>query len=108
MVVTLSKYVPQVLLNWRLKSTMGWSIGNVLLDFTGGFMDIAQMVLQAINTDDWSGFYGDPVKFGLGLVSMVFDVIFMIQHYILYRHPKIDSEKVKILPDEDSVLQHRF
>ena len=42
--------MPQVLLNWKLKSTMGWSIGNVLLDFTGGFMDIAQMVLQAINT----------------------------------------------------------
>ena len=25
-------------------------------------------------------------KFGLGLVSILFDVIFMVQHYILYRH----------------------
>ena len=50
MVVTLSKYVPQVILNWRNKSTVGWSIINVLLDFTGGFMDIMQMIFQAINT----------------------------------------------------------
>uniref|UniRef100_A0A0N5C642 Cystinosin homolog n=1 Tax=Strongyloides papillosus TaxID=174720 RepID=A0A0N5C642_STREA len=86
MAVTLSKYFPQALLNYRRKSTVGWSIGNVLLDFTGGFMDIVQMVLQGANTNDWTGFYGNPVKFGLGLVSMVFDVVFMIQHYCLYRN----------------------
>ena len=33
---------------------------------------------------DWSGIEGDPVKFGLGFTSMVFDVIFMVQHYCLY------------------------
>uniref|UniRef100_A0A7E4VHQ4 Cystinosin homolog n=1 Tax=Panagrellus redivivus TaxID=6233 RepID=A0A7E4VHQ4_PANRE len=86
MAVTLSKYFPQAILNFKRKSTTGWSIGNVLLDFTGGSMDITQMVLQASNTDDWSGFTGNPVKFGLGLVSMIFDVVFMIQHYGLYRN----------------------
>jgi len=85
MAVTLSKYFPQAILNFRRKSTEGWSIGNVILDFTGGSMDICQMVLQASNTDDWSGFYGNPVKFGLGLVSMIFDVVFFVQHYCLYR-----------------------
>ena len=85
MAVTLSKYFPQAILNFERKSTEGWSIGNVVLDFTGGSMDICQMVLQASNTDDWSGFYGNPVKFGLGLVSMIFDVVFFIQHYCLYR-----------------------
>ena len=55
-----------------------------LLDFTGGSMDICQMVLQASNTADWSAFYGNPVKFSLGLISMLFDVIFIVQHYILY------------------------
>jgi len=29
---------------------IGWSIGNVLLDATGGTMDIVQMILQAKNT----------------------------------------------------------
>jgi hypothetical protein len=33
--ITLVKYVPQAYMNYRRKSTMGWSIGNVLLDFTG-------------------------------------------------------------------------
>jgi cystinosin len=92
MAVTLSKYFPQAILNFRRKSTIGWSIGNVLLDFCGGSMDILQMVLQASNTDDWSGFYGNPVKFGLGLVSIIFDVLFMIQHYVLYRHSSPELE----------------
>jgi cystinosin len=35
--------------------------------------------------DNFEGITGDPVKFGLGFLSMVFDVIFMVQHYILYR-----------------------
>ncbi|EPB73911.1 Lysosomal Cystine Transporter, partial [Ancylostoma ceylanicum] len=85
MAVTLSKYFPQMYFNFRRKSTVGWSIGNVLLDFTGGTLDILQMVLQCINAADWVAFYGNPVKFGLGLVSIVFDVIFIFQHYVLYR-----------------------
>ncbi|KAE9420092.1 hypothetical protein Angca_006736, partial [Angiostrongylus cantonensis] len=85
MVVTLSKYFPQMYFNFRRKSTVGWSIGNVLLDFTGGSMDILQMVLQCVNVSNWVAFYGNPVKFGLGLVSILFDIIFIIQHYVLYR-----------------------
>uniref|UniRef100_A0A158Q9R1 Cystinosin n=1 Tax=Enterobius vermicularis TaxID=51028 RepID=A0A158Q9R1_ENTVE len=86
MAVTLSKYFPQAFFNFRRKSTVGWSIGNVLLDLCGGTMDIFQMILQALNTDDWSAFSGNPVKFGLGLVSIVFDFVFIIQHYVLYRN----------------------
>jgi cystinosin len=89
MAVTLSKYFPQAILNFRRKSTVGWSIGNVLLDFTGGSMDIVQMVLQGANTNDWTAFYGNVVKFGLGLVSMIFDTLFIIQHYFLYRHSEV-------------------
>ncbi|ETN70769.1 putative cystinosin [Necator americanus] len=85
MAVTLSKYFPQMYFNFRRKSTVGWSIGNVLLDFTGGTLDILQMVLQCINAADWVAFYGNPVKFGLGLVSILFDIIFIFQHYVLYR-----------------------
>ncbi|EFO13607.1 hypothetical protein LOAG_14920, partial [Loa loa] len=50
MSVTMCKYFPQVFMNFRRKSTTGWSIGNVLLDFLGGQMDITQMILQAANT----------------------------------------------------------
>ncbi|XP_071759601.1 cystinosin [Centroberyx gerrardi] len=84
--VTLVKYVPQVYMNYRRQSTEGWSIGNVLLDFTGGILSILQMLLQSYNNDEWRLIFGDPTKFGLGLFSVVFDILFMVQHYCLYRH----------------------
>ena len=37
-------------MNFRRKSTVGWSIGNVLLDFTGGILSMLQMFLIAYNT----------------------------------------------------------
>lgn len=81
--VTILKYVPQVKLNYDNKSTVGWSIGNVLLDFVGGALSITQLILDGA-TLGWSGVVGDPIKFALGFVSMVFDAIFMVQHYVLY------------------------
>lgn len=36
-------------MNYRRKSTEGWSIGNVLLDFTGGVLSILQMIVQSYN-----------------------------------------------------------
>jgi len=38
---------------------------------------------------DWNSIMGDPTKFGLGLFSVLFDVLFIIQHYVLYRHRPI-------------------
>lgn len=35
--------------------------------------------------DDWQSIFGDPTKFGLGLFSVLFDILFIIQHYVLYR-----------------------
>jgi len=34
--ITLVKYMPQVYLNWKRQSTVGWSLENVMLDFSGG------------------------------------------------------------------------
>ena len=45
---------------------------------------------------DWSGITGNPIKLGLGQVSIFFDILFMVQHYILYR------DKGKEREDEDS------
>ncbi|XP_012539895.2 cystinosin homolog isoform X2 [Monomorium pharaonis] len=84
--ITLIKYVPQAFYNYRRKSTVGWSIGNIFLDFTGGILSMLQMILNAYNYDDWESIFGDPTKFGLGFFSVAFDVFFIIQHYILYRH----------------------
>ncbi|KAF4107708.1 cystinosin [Onychostoma macrolepis] len=84
--VTLVKYIPQAYMNYRRQSTEGWSIGNVLLDFTGGSFSLIQMFLQAYNNDKWKFIFGDPTKFGLGVLSIFFDVVFIVQHYCLYRN----------------------
>ncbi|KAF9549971.1 hypothetical protein EC957_002031 [Mortierella hygrophila] len=86
LVISFIKYCPQVYINWAAKSTVGWSIHNILLDFTGGVLSIGQLVLDAYISDDWSGISGDPVKFGLGFLSIAFDLVFITQHYVLYRN----------------------
>ena len=45
------------------------------------------MGLIAYNYDDWRTFLGDFTKFGLAALSILYDVIFIIQHYCLYREP---------------------
>lgn len=72
-------------MNYKRKSTDGWSIVNILLDFTGGSLSILQMFLLAYNFNDWSSIFGSPTKLGLGLFSIIFDIVFIIQHYVLYR-----------------------
>ncbi|KAG0378525.1 hypothetical protein BGX24_003558 [Mortierella sp. AD032] len=84
--ISFVKYCPQVYLNYASQSTVGWSIHNILLDFTGGALSISQLVLDAYISGDWSGISGDPVKFGLGFLSIAFDLVFMTQHFILYRN----------------------
>ena len=83
--ITLTKYLPQVYLNVRRRSTDGWNIDNVVLDFSGGALSLAQLILDAASSDDWSKVTGDPVKLGLGVTSMLFDTLFMIQHFVCYR-----------------------
>lgn len=45
----------QAYMNFRYKSTEGWSIGNVLLDFTGGSFSLLQMFLQSYNNGESEG-----------------------------------------------------
>lgn len=93
LIVTLVKYIPQAWSNFMRKSTEGWSIGQNLLDLAGGLMSFGQQFVDAINAGDWTIIYGNPVKLGLALISIAFDIIFMSQHYICYggKH-KEDSE----------------
>ncbi|KAK8786332.1 hypothetical protein V5799_023889 [Amblyomma americanum] len=92
--ITLIKYIPQAVLNYRRKSTIGWSIGNILLDFTGGTLSMLQMFIIAYNYDDWSSLFGNFTKFGLGFISIMFDVLFMLQHYVFYRNGNSSHKKV--------------
>ena len=44
---------------------------------------------------------GDPVKFGLGLVSIIYCVVLLIQHYGLYRDRKPSHYSRKPDPSEE-------
>ena len=85
--ISFIKYVPQVYWNYKRESTQGWSIFNILMDFTGGAFSFIQIIINKINdriNDLLAAQSISPVKIGLGIMSMFYDIIFIIQHYILY------------------------
>ncbi|XP_074604496.1 cystinosin-like [Brevipalpus obovatus] len=84
LIITIIKYTPQAWYNYQRKSTIGWSITNIILDFTGGTFTIIQMALIAYQEDNWVGIFSNYTKLGLGLLSMAFDVLFFVQHFWLY------------------------
>lgn len=99
--VSILKYIPQAYYNFKRKSTEGWSIGNILLDFTGGVLSFLQMVFDSINSGNWGLIWGDFVKVGLAILSIFFDVLFIVQHYILY-NPKKRENYEKMQDEKES------
>ncbi|TGZ79921.1 PQ-loop-domain-containing protein [Ascodesmis nigricans] len=97
LLISLTKYIPQALLNHRLQSTVGWSIENILLDLTGGVLSLAQLLVDASLQADWSGIIGNPVKFWLSQIAIIFDLVFIWQHYVLYRNTtkKVEEEEAE-------------
>ncbi|GJV84505.1 cystinosin homolog isoform X1 [Tanacetum coccineum] len=83
--MTVIKYIPQACMNFRRKSTIGFSIGNILLDLLGGLANYGQMAVQSIDQHSWLNFYGNVGKALLSVVSILFDLLFIVQHYVLYR-----------------------
>jgi cystinosin len=90
--------VPQARLNCARQSTVGWAVGNVLLDLAGGVLSVAQLLFDG-HTRGWAGVLGNPVKFALGFVSIAFDALFLVQHYVLYTD-RADPYGYEAQPDE--------
>lgn len=108
MIITLIKYLPQMYLNFERKSTVGWSIGNIILDLSGGFFSLLQVFIDCITLGNWTSISGNPVKFGMGLSSIVFDFVFIIQHYFWYTHPldrNHNSEETEVLLSPASSME---
>ncbi|MEW5313942.1 MAG: hypothetical protein WDW38_005472 [Sanguina aurantia] len=95
--ISLYKYVPQVILNHTRRSTVGWSIHNVLLDISGGLLSLLQLVMDCTAKGDWHAVTGNPVKFGLGFISLFFDAIFSVQHYVLFRDSHAEGVEISVL-----------
>ncbi|KVH92820.1 Cystinosin/ERS1p repeat-containing protein [Cynara cardunculus var. scolymus] len=92
---------PALVMNFRRKSTIGFSIGNILLDLLGGLTNYGQMAVQSIDQHSWVNFYGNIGKTLLSLVSIFFDLLFILQHYVLYPA----KTTVKPPPSPDLVSQ---
>lgn len=82
--LTVIKYIPQVWLNWVRRSTSGWNILNVLLDLAGGVLSMSQLYLDALASEHLAGIMGFDTKLVLGIVSIIFDTIFLLQHYLWF------------------------
>jgi len=100
-VIAFFKYIPQLYLNKKRKSTAGWSIANILLDFTGGMLSFLQQLLNYYISGNFEIIRTNAPKLLLGCVSIVFDILFMIQHFCLYRDKEAGSV-IKI--DENDYL----
>ena len=60
--ITLMKYFPQAFLNCRRKSTVGWSIENVLMDFVGGSLSLTQSLMDNGIKGQWIQIFGVSIK----------------------------------------------
>ena len=79
-----------------------------------------QIIFDAIGRgkNPFSGGGFNIVKFMLSILAMGFDIIFLFQHYVLYRHAwvaekeknKAELEEVLINPNllEEKSVKHRF
>ena len=84
LIVSLIKYVPQIWIVYKAKSTAGLNIGAIWLDAFGGIFSTLQMVILAYNSNDWSSIVGNLAKFLLGLLSVGYSLTLITQHYVLY------------------------
>ncbi|EFJ34881.1 hypothetical protein SELMODRAFT_405873 [Selaginella moellendorffii] len=92
MVMAVIKYIPQAWMNFRRKSTVGWSIATIPLDLSGGIANILQMAVQSIDQRSTMNFSGNVGKLGISLECIAFDILFIFQHYFLYyKADKVDE-----------------
>lgn len=79
--MSLLKYLPQVKHNYERKTLKGFSISGIFLDVIGGIASLLQLIIEINNDGDFSFivFVTNFGKIGLGLVTLIFDFIFISQ-----------------------------
>lgn len=62
-------------------------------------MSLLQLVIDSALQADWSGMTGNPVKLGLANISLLFDIVFILQHFVLYGPVEERRRKSDVLGD---------
>lgn len=92
-VISLVKYTPQLFLNFQRRSTAGFAMGMVFLDLMGGILSLLQQfidckydpVTSTVREEwTWEPLSGNKPKLFLGLIAIVYDILFMWQHFVMY------------------------
>lgn len=110
--ITLIKYIPQAYSNYKRKSTIGWNIHNMLLDFTGGLFSFGQNFVDSYRTPVVTLSNGETssalntAKYALSFITMLFDIIFITQHYIFYRNSNSDLHPNRNPSNENDESTH--
>jgi cystinosin len=76
---------------------------------------MVQLLIDSSLQADWSGLTGNPVKFGLANISLLFDIVFITQHYVLYgpveekgeREIRDEGANHEQRDEHDPLLAHR-
>jgi len=104
---SVTSYVPQLMYNSKRKSTVGWNVWQVFLDFSGGFLSLLQLILDSVDLRDFSGIEGNWAKFLLGVFTLIFDTAFLLQHFVFYRQDESGQDRplYDTISDYDSLSQ---
>ncbi|KGQ10290.1 Cystinosin [Beauveria bassiana D1-5] len=104
--LTLLKYLPQVWLNYRRKSTQGLPPLPFALDIGGATLSLLQLLIDVAYSDQ-SAALANPVKLVLSNLLIFFDAVLLFQRFVLYRDavdeldPKRVAERRQLLESED-------
>ncbi|KAL0381783.1 UNVERIFIED_CONTAM: Cystinosin [Sesamum angustifolium] len=63
------------------------------------------MVVQSVDQIPGLNFYGNIGKTMISLVSIFFDILFMVQHYVLYRPKKTDDPSEPNVVSKEPLLE---
>lgn len=86
LIVSLYRYISQFYLNYNRQATRGWNIYGVLFELCYGLLFVGRFIYivainESINDIGNTGIF----DFLIGIFAVFFNLIFMIQHFYLYR-----------------------
>eukprot|EP00835_Amoeboradix_gromovi_P003599 NODE_245_length_12995_cov_0.297922.p4 type:complete len:231 gc:universal NODE_245_length_12995_cov_0.297922:6865-7557(+) len=79
--ITILKYLPQIMKNYQRQSTKGFASKSVILDVSGGLLSLIQLIYDGLilNLDLIDIFVGNSTKLGLSIVTITMDCVLLIQ-----------------------------
>lgn len=114
--MSVCKNIPQILYNYNRKSTHGWPILMVWLDFVGAFLSFIQLLLDSYEVGNMMAVFDNLPKFLLAIQVFIADAVFFTQHYWLYYDNDVskygplktgmEGYGAAVQEDEEFLLEH--